>query len=186
MIHKRKAIRLLLLLVLVTLGAIRMDAQFSGTSYLSAGAGTAIPHSTSRFASPQVLLSLSYGYLLSDKLTIDLPLVYQGLEHVSSLKGKSFSALPTLFYNLKRSDKYRFELGGTLGLGYETFTKPKDPLIEVTGSLNTMSFYAGAALRYQLQLSSKLALFAQYRFLYQPQSSEEMAQMLSAGLCVFI
>ena len=100
------------------------------------------------------MLSLSYGYLLSDKLTIDAPLVYQGLAS-ASLKGMSISTLPTLYYGISKGDKHRLEVGGTLGVGFEKYQKPTDPLIVVKGSLESVNFYVGVGARYTLLLSSK-------------------------------
>lgn len=180
-----KATKSLLLLLLVTLGARKASAQFTGTSYLGACVGTAVPHSTTHFSSPELTLSASYGYLLSEKLTIDVPLIYQGLSN-GKLKGQSYTALPTILYSISKGDKHRIDLGGSLGVGFEKYFKPSDPLVEVKGSLETVSFYLGAGLRYTLLLSSKFALFGQYKYLYQPQSTDNMAQTLSAGLLFYL
>lgn len=185
MAYRTKATKVLLLLLLVALGASKAKAQFTGTSYLGASAGTAVPHSTTHFSAPELMISASYGYLLSDKLTIDVPILYQGLSN-GKIKGYSYLTLPTLFYNLAKGDKYRLELGGSLGVGFEKYHKPSDPLIEVKGNLETVSLYLGAGLRYTLLISSRLAFFGQYKYLYQPQSTENMAQTFSLGCMLYL
>ena len=180
-----KTKRLLSLFMVGLLGTTSMKAQFTGTSYLSVGAGVAIPHSSSKILSPEPMLSLSYGYLLSDKLTIDAPLVYQGLAS-ASLKGMSISTLPTLYYGISKGDKHRLEVGGTLGVGFEKYQKPTDPLIVVKGSLESVNLYVGVGARYTLLLSSKVGIYAMYKYLYQPQSIESMAQTFSGGVLFYL
>lgn len=180
-----KSTRAFSILASVVLGASSLQAQFAGTSYLGAGGGTSIPHTSSRFSTPEFMLSLSYGYLISDRLYIDAPLVYQGLTN-GQLKGSSYSTIPTIYYGISKGDKYRFDIGGSLGIGFEQYARPKDPLIEVKGSLESVSLYIGAGIRYSLLLSSRIGVFGMYRYLYQPQSAENMSQTFSAGILVYL
>ena len=180
-----KRTRFFCFLLLGILGATRANAQFAGTSYLGIGGGISFPHTSSRFSTPVEMLSPSYGYLLNDRITIDGALVYQRLIN-GSLSGNSFSLLPTLYYAVSKGDKYRLEIGGSLGVGLEKYSKPSDPLIEVRGSLESVNLYIGAGARYSLLLSSRLAVFGMYRYLYQPHSTENMLQTFSAGILFYL
>lgn len=184
-LNMAKSTRAFSVLASAVLGTMSLQAQFAGTSYLGAGVGTSIPHSSSKFSTPELMLSFSYGYLFSDRLSIDTPLVYQGLTN-GQLKGSSYSTIPTIYYVLSKGDKYRFDVGGALGIGFERYEKPKDPLIEVNGSLESVSLYIGAGVRYSLLLSSRIGVFGMYRYLYQPQSAENMSQNFSAGILVYL
>lgn len=181
----RKTLSTLTLLLVIILGASKLNAQYVGTSYIGASAGAIAQHSNSKFASTEAGLSLSYGYLVSDKLTLDVPVMYHRLRS-DVLRGHHFSLLPTAYYILSRRDKSRLELGGTLGLGYDTYAKPESDLVEIKGELNTLGVVLGASLRYTHSLSSKLALQATYRFLYRPKSFEDMAQVLTAGIVFYL
>lgn len=180
-----KFAQLFIFLLSSVLGASSLHAQFAGTSYIGGGVGTSIPHTSSRFSTPELMLSLSYGYLVSDRVSIDVPLVYQGMTN-GHLKGRSYSTLPTIYYGLSKGDKHRLEVGGSLGIGFEQYKKPSDPLIEVKGSLESVSLYIGAGVRYSLLLSSRIGIFGMYRYLYQPQSTENMAQTFSAGILFYL
>lgn len=185
MTQKRRAFQSLLFLSLAIIGKNSLSAQFAGTSYLSAGIGLNIPHTESSISSPKVSYSLSYGYLLNDRITIEVPASYNSISS-GVLEGNSVSILPTFFYSLSRGDKYRFDISGSIGFGFDKYQKPKDSLIEVNGTLESAGLFMGLGLKYNYLITSKLGVFAQYRYLYQPQSTDNMSQNVSAGIMLYL
>lgn len=177
-----KHLSLVLVLLLSTTVA---HAQYSGTSYIQAGAGLSLHHQDGGLGSAQHSFSLSYGYVFSHRVTLDVPVSYQSVQY-KHLDGSLYSLQPTIYYALSRRDKYRLEAGAILGLGYEVYQKPSGDLLDVTGHLASFTPQTGVALRYVHLIRYNLGVSATYRYVHQYQGLSGGYHSIGATLSVYL
>lgn len=172
-------------LSLVLLSTAVARAQYSGTSYIQAGAGLSLHHQDGGLGSAHPTFALSYGYVFSHRVTLDVPISYQSVQ-AKLLKGSLYSLQPSIYYALSRRDKSRLEVGAILGLGYEVYQKPSGDLLDVTGHLTSFIPQTGVALRYTHLVRYNLGLSATYKYVHQYQGLSGGYHSIGAAISVYL
>lgn len=174
---------LMIFLLLLSVAAAR--AQYSGTSYIQTGAGLSLHHQDGGLGSAHPTFSLSYGYVFSHRVTLDVPLSYQSVQ-TKHLEGSLYSIQPSIYYAISRRDKSRLEAGAILGLGYEVYQKPRGDLLDVTGHLTSFIPQTGVALRYTHLIRYNLGLSATYKYIHQYQGLSGGYHSIGAAISVYL
>lgn len=174
-----------LCLAFLLLSTTVVRAQYSGTSYVQAGGGLSLHHQDGGLGSANPSFSLSYGYVFSQRVTLDVPISYQ-IIGTKYLKGNLYSLQPSIYYAISRRDKSRLEVGATLGLGYEVYQKPSGNLLDVTGHLTSFIPQTGIALRYTHLLRHNLGISAMYKYVHQYQGLSGGYHSIGIALSIYL
>lgn len=171
--------------VLLLSSTYKLSAQYSGTSYLQAGSGVGIQHQDDALHSPKLYFHLTYGYILSHRLTVDVPLSYQSLEN-KFLTGEQYSLAPSLYYAFHRTDKSRLEIGAIVSIGYEHLKQKDLELLDITGKPSSFTLGTGAGIRYSYMIQPTIGIGIGYRFMNHYQGQFRLHHSLGGFISIYL
>lgn len=175
-----------IIIYIITLLSISVSyAQYLGDSYLRLSSGIAIEQSNTKFSDASPFFELGYGYILSQRVTLEGSLDYKPYSD-PQLKGHLVSLSPTAYYSLYQRDRLRFDLGGVLRIGFESLSVKNEELVESDGNLQSFVYGIGLRPRLSYLLRPKLGITLSYQFTYQQRSLHLLDHRLGLGLNIYL
>ncbi len=174
-----------LITILLFIATMPLYAQYAGSQYLSVGTGTVIYDNTpgrmsfTSAPSPQLNAHIGYGYLLTNKFTLDAELSFRPLVNEIVLS-YTYAIKPQVFYSFLSNKRFKSSLGAGAVGGYQYLTAAQANSI-LKPDIDLWVYGFSITPRAEYLLNKKTSLYFDYSFEMQFNSIRQYNHLLNIG-----